>query len=524
MALRDLETTSAGVHGIDVFGAERTVADATDHVRHSVSDARRKWDAGVFMDVLATAELTVLILAGAVAKWVYVDLYLGEAWRFTDIVAPLVLLAIIAQISLRQHGLQRAEVLERPGQMLLHTASAIIVSFLMLLAVGVAMKVTEDYSRGWFALWVVLALVSALGVRALATVVARRAQADGRFHERVAVYAPYGVAGLKPASLAASTRAPGSFRTGSTQADETSANWYGQPAANFGLATADAPISDERIRDELQRLVADAQAGSLDTIVIAAPFGSEHMLAETVDVLSVLPARVTIARPTGIGAIPVRAAHSPAGGDMTLLDVQARPLEAHGQWLKTTTDFVGGAMALILFAPVMLACAIAIKLESKGPVFFRQRRHGYNHEIISVWKFRTMTVMEDGESVVQATRGDQRITRVGRILRKTSLDELPQLINVLRGEMSLVGPRPHALAHNALYTRELSRYANRHRVKPGITGWAQIHGFRGPTEDPELMRRRVELDLEYIDTWSLWLDLRIILVTPVLGFVNKNAV
>ena len=172
---------------------------------------------------------------------------------------------------------------------------------------------------------------------------------------------------------------------------------------------------------------------------------------------------------------------------------------------------------------MMLAVALAIKLESPGPVFFKQRRHGYNHRLIYVYKFRTMRVTEDGPVVVQAKKDDERITRIGKFLRRSSIDELPQLFNVLKGEMSLVGPRPHAVAHNQHYCERLERYANRHCVKPGMTGWAQIHGFRGPTEDPEKMRRRVEMDLYYIENWSLWLDLKIIALTPFLGFVNRNA-
>jgi putative colanic acid biosynthesis UDP-glucose lipid carrier transferase len=190
---------------------------------------------------------------------------------------------------------------------------------------------------------------------------------------------------------------------------------------------------------------------------------------------------------------------------------------------KLALDYVVGSISLLLFAPLMLAVAVAIKLESPGPVFFRQRRHGYNHRLIDVYKFRSMTVAENGDRVVQAQKNDARVTRVGKFLRRTSLDELPQLFNVLKGEMSLVGPRPHAVAHNQHYRERLERYANRHCVKPGMTGWAQVNGFRGPTEDPEKMRKRVEMDLYYIENWSLWLDIKILAVTPLVGFVHRNA-
>jgi lipopolysaccharide/colanic/teichoic acid biosynthesis glycosyltransferase len=164
---------------------------------------------------------------------------------------------------------------------------------------------------------------------------------------------------------------------------------------------------------------------------------------------------------------------------------------------------------------VLVIAAILIKLDSKGPVLFRQIRHGFNNKPIRVFKFRTMTTLEDGcVSFRQAVRGDSRVTRVGRILRRTNIDELPQLINVIRGEMSIVGPRPHAVAHNEMYVDQIVRMSRRHNVKPGITGWAQVNGLRGETDTIEKMRKRVEYDLYYIDNWSLWLDIKIIIMTP----------
>jgi putative colanic acid biosysnthesis UDP-glucose lipid carrier transferase len=201
----------------------------------------------------------------------------------------------------------------------------------------------------------------------------------------------------------------------------------------------------------------------------------------------------------------------------------AHPISDWGAFHKKIEDYVIAAVGLFLALPVMLAIAVAIKLDSRGPVFFRQRRHGYNHRIIEVLKFRAMTVLEDGNVVSQATGGDKRVTKVGRVLRRTSLDELPQLINVLRGEMSIVGPRPHALAHNTHYEDLIENYANRHRVKPGITGWAQVHGYRGETKTPQKMAERIRYDLEYIDNWSIWLDLKIMIMTPFFGLFGHNA-
>jgi putative colanic acid biosynthesis UDP-glucose lipid carrier transferase len=170
-------------------------------------------------------------------------------------------------------------------------------------------------------------------------------------------------------------------------------------------------------------------------------------------------------------------------------------------------------VSLIVLFPVMLAVAIAVKVSSPGPVFFRQPRHGCNGLVILVWKFRSMR-MHDDAAVRQATQNDTRITRVGAFIRRTSIDELPQLINVLRGEMALVGPRPHAVAHNHYYGDKIIAYMARHRIKPGMTGLAQISGLRGETETLEKMQKRIEKDLDYINHWSLWLDIKILFKTP----------
>jgi Undecaprenyl-phosphate glucose phosphotransferase len=210
-------------------------------------------------------------------------------------------------------------------------------------------------------------------------------------------------------------------------------------------------------------------------------------------------------------------------GAMPLLTVHRRPLEGWGGFVKTVEDkLLGGALFLFLL-PVMLACAIAVRLSSPGPVFFIQNRQGFAGEMFPIVKFRTMLVLENGSVVKQATRDDDRITPVGRFLRRYSLDELPQLWNVLRGDMSLVGPRPHAVAHDEYYAGVISDYASRHKVKPGITGWAQVNGFRGETPEDGTMAERVRYDLAYIENWSLWFDLRIIAMTAMAVVFPKNA-
>lgn len=190
--------------------------------------------------------------------------------------------------------------------------------------------------------------------------------------------------------------------------------------------------------------------------------------------------------------------------------------------MKRSTDIILAGLVLAFLSPVMSLIALGVKLSSPGPVFFKQSRYGLNGQHIIVYKFRSMTVMEDGHTVLQAKRNDSRVTKFGAFLRRTSLDELPQFINVLQGRMSIVGPRPHAVAHNEHYRKLISGYMLRHKVKPGITGWAQIHGLRGETDTLDKMKKRVEYDLQYLKIWSLGLDLRIILRTTLVFFQNRN--
>lgn len=190
---------------------------------------------------------------------------------------------------------------------------------------------------------------------------------------------------------------------------------------------------------------------------------------------------------------------------------------------KRIEDLILASLSLLFLWPIFVIIAIGVKLSSPGPILFRQRRHGLDDTVFHVYKFRTMTVCEDGGEIRQAQRDDPRITRFGAFLRKTSLDELPQLFNVLKGEMSLVGPRPHALAHNEEYKQRISRYVWRHKVRPGLTGWAQVNGWRGETDTLEKMQKRVEHDLWYIANWSIWLDIQILLKTVWIVLTRKNA-
>ncbi|MBR0934915.1 undecaprenyl-phosphate glucose phosphotransferase [Bradyrhizobium jicamae] len=271
----------------------------------------------------------------------------------------------------------------------------------------------------------------------------------------------------------------------------------------------------------LERALRIARDRGVDEIVLAFPWSDTRKLELVRDRLRISPLPVQL--------LPDRRIRSLAGNPSFSLktslsvEIQRGPLTRLEQTSKRFVDIVGASLGLVLLAPLMLVSAIAIKFDSAGPVFFRQRRNGFNSKQFSIFKFRTMTVMEDGATVEQAKRIDPRVTGVGRLLRRSSIDEVPQLLNVLKGEMSLVGPRPHALAHDNHFGDLLSDYAFRHHVKPGITGWAQVRGFRGETAKVEQMKGRVDCDLWYINNWSLMLDLKIIVLTCLELFRSPNA-
>jgi putative colanic acid biosynthesis UDP-glucose lipid carrier transferase len=256
-----------------------------------------------------------------------------------------------------------------------------------------------------------------------------------------------------------------------------------------------------------------------DLVYITLPMTSRERVLSLLDQISDTTASIYFVPDVLLlDAIQARIGHV---GGMAVLAVCESPFRGVNGLVKRASDIVVASAILALSLPVMIAIAVGVKLSSPGPTLFKQHRYGLDGRPIVVYKFRTMIVTEDGESIRQATRGDTRVTRFGALLRRTSLDELPQFINVLQGRMSVVGPRPHAVAHNELYRKLIRGYMIRHKVKPGITGWAQINGLRGETDTLEKMRARIEHDLTYLRNWSLALDLQIVLKTIfVLGKPN----
>ena len=271
-------------------------------------------------------------------------------------------------------------------------------------------------------------------------------------------------------------------------------------------------------------LIEFARQTRVDLVIVSMPLSAESRVLEMLKQLWVLPVDIRLSAHMSRLRF-TRHAYSYVGS-VPVFDVVDRPITDWNLVFKWLFDKVVAVLALILFSPVMIATAIAIKLESKGPVLFKQKRQGFNNEIVEIYKFRSMyTDQQDLTASKLVTRDDPRVTKVGKFIRKTSIDELPQLFNVLKGDLSIVGPRPHALeakAANQLYYEAVEGYFARHRVKPGITGWAQIHGWRGETDTVDKIMNRVNADLHYIENWSLMLDLYIVLMTPISLFTRRE--
>ncbi len=376
-----------------------------------------------------------------------------------------------------------------------------------LLMLGFAAGLLDEVSRAWVALWLLFGVVGLGAVRAIGRLKILRWYKAGRLTLNIAVIG----AGEHGRRFIEHLRQ-----------QERHVNIIGL----FDDRRDRIPdfIAGFPVLGTVDDLLLFARRYRIDQVVVALPWGAEERLLSWLKKLKTLPADIRLC-PDVIGFhLPHRGVSHIAG--VPMLNVFEKPIAGWDSVVKAIEDRVLASLILILIMPLMLAVAAAIKLTSPGPVFFKQKRYGFNNEIIEVFKFRSMHVercsAEEGP-VAQATREDDRITPLGRFLRKTSLDELPQFINVVRGEMSIVGPRPHAVAHNEQYAKLIDEYLARHKVKPGITGWAQVNGLRGETDTLDKMERRVQFDLHYIENWSLAFDLRIILMTLLVGFSHPNA-
>jgi Undecaprenyl-phosphate glucose phosphotransferase len=454
---------------------------------------------GVSLSLLAEVQAALLPLSAIAASFAVATSYdglLGAQPPFNICLGLGIVVGVVASIIAYEFDLHSVSAIMAGRVMSREILLTTSLSFLLLLCLLHLLNIAEGVSRGWIASWYGLTLGMLFLERLGILFWARVLRAENRLLQRVAVF--------------------GDPERIERVLDSLFAHDHNLVLSG-AFSDADSPVFGVSTQGGLQELIQHVQNGACDRIIVALASNKGEVIRGALTQLEHLPIDVQLA-PDAI-ALP----DSLARTGLVLLDVQRSPLTARGILIKSAMDYALGAIALAIFAPAMAVIAIAIKLNSPGPVFFVQRRHGLNHRIIRILKFRTMTVAEDGPVIMQAVRGDKRITRVGRFLRRTSLDELPQLINVLLGELSLVGPRPHALAHNESYAKLLTGYPSRHKVKPGITGLAQVRGCRGETKTTEEMSNRLALDIYYIENWSAWLDLEILARTLIVPFHSPNA-
>jgi Undecaprenyl-phosphate glucose phosphotransferase len=372
--------------------------------------------------------------------------------------------------------------------------------FVGLAAIGFLTKTTHDFSRGWLVLFYVFGVAIVLLLNTALNRILTHLIARGWVHRRKLMLVATDV------DLAAMDC-------------EISGDMVGFHIA-ARVALPHVAASPEEIDDALRAAVDNARAIGIEDVLISSALSGPDFLERAVNAFSMLPVAIHLSAGGLIGQFKDARVARFGGTAALSLTRPLRPFEAAA---KRWFDVVVSATALLLLSPLLGLIALLIKLDSPGPIFFKQRRRGYNSAEFRIWKFRTMTTLDDGDMVKQATREDERITRIGKLLRRTSLDELPQLINVLKGEMSLVGPRPHAVAHDRIFEKRFADYPRRLNVKPGITGWAQVNGFRGEIKTDEAMRQRIDHDLYYIDNWSIGFDLYILLLTLVSPRTRRNA-
>jgi putative colanic acid biosynthesis UDP-glucose lipid carrier transferase len=381
--------------------------------------------------------------------------------------------------------------------------SAVILTILL---IGYFGKVSENFSRVWAVSWFVSAYIALAALRGLVSLLLDRWARQGRLTYNVVIVGA------------------GTFGERLVRYLERQRNAGVRVLGLFDDRRTRVPTSIDGhvVIGGVDELLAFARRERIDEIAVALPWTAEARLVEILKKLRTLPVDVKLCPGDVAFDLPNLGYGEVAG--VPMLTLLKPPLTGWKLIVKAIEDRMMSAFLVFLFAPLMLLIALGIRMTSVGPILFRQKRYGFNNNEITVLKFRTMRWDPVASAVVpQAQRNDSRVTWFGRLLRHSSLDELPQLFNVLRGDMSLVGPRPHAVAHNEQYAAMIDEYLSRHRVKPGITGWAQVNGLRGEIRTPELMRRRVQYDLDYIENWSLLLDLKILAMTPFVGFVHENA-
>lgn len=444
--------------------------------------------------LIAIAEAASVVSAAYAAKVLYFGLFLHLEQSDWPYLGTAFLLAFILYLFLKQAGLYDVSAVS--GHIIPYGKiwGSLVTSFLILLGILFVLKFADWYSRGWFLSWFALSGVLLILVRICAMARIHRLVTSGRLRQRVALFGtPDFVNAVKCEA-------------------EKSDHSLAIEVFSSGEPTYTAQASDHSLF-ELKDAIAH---GKFDTVIICLSASEAALIHSSVRELASYSTNLLIC--TELTPFPIMVRGVRNFGQLRTSVVNLVPLSESNRLLKSSIDLVVAGSVIVLLAPLLAIVALAIKLDSPGPVFFCQRRYGRNNRIFRIFKFRTMTVAEDGHIVEQATPDDPRVTRVGWFLRRTSIDELPQLINILKGEMSIVGPRPHALAHDMIFEQQQDRFSQRRRVLPGLTGWAQVNGFRGETRTAKDIEDRLQYDLYYIENWSVWFDLEIMVRTMLVLF------
>jgi len=465
----------------------------------------RNISGAVVVGVAQVVEAVLLALLGYGIYAFYVEL--GEPAFYVPVILAACLLANVLFNAARTHRITAYRtVLNQVGRVLGGWTIVMVV-----LAVGIFFfKAGDLFSRVWLASWFVSGAALLIAYRLALRALVMHWTEQGRLRRRTVIVG----GGSDAESLIDQIRASAS-----------------NDIALLGLfddridKRSPESVAGVPKLGKVADLIEFARRTTVDLVIVSMPLSAEKRVLDMLTQLWVLPVDIRLS--AHMSKLKFTNKAYSYVGDIAVFDMADRPISDWNLVFKWVFDKLVAITALVLLFPVMLLTALAIKIESKGPVFFRQKRHGFNNELISIYKFRSMrTDMEDAGAAKLVTKGDPRVTRVGKFIRKTSIDELPQLFNVLKGELSIVGPRPHALqakADNKLYYDAVEGYFARHRVKPGMTGWAQINGWRGETDTIDKIMQRVNHDLYYIEHWSILFDVYIVLMTPVRLMNFENA-
>jgi Undecaprenyl-phosphate glucose phosphotransferase len=463
-------------------------------------DRTGRWRLPIAYGAIPATALAIdvaIIVASAIgAESIYHDFPATLEGEFSHTMAAAMFVAVLFVAAMRVQRLYSPARLVMMDDQARSVLAAWGGAFLILLSGVFTWGVSHDLSRGDIVLFGAIGLVALLAHRAVWRVSLPKALESGALRGRTVV------------SITTEESVPQRFVENLTR------HGY-HIVAHFHIPPGDAA------EEVVDNVISMCRTSEIEEIVLFVDPERMSHLRTIAKRLRVLPLPVTFVPFGTLSQLFQRAHHDI--GETVAIELQRAALSPLEQIVKRVMDIVGSLAGLIALAPVMLAVAIAIKLDSPGPVFFRQTRHGFNGRPFGIYKFRSMSVMENGENVPQAQRHDPRVTRVGYWIRRLSIDELPQLLNVFYGDMSIVGPRPHASAHDRYFTSAIEKYAFRHHVKSGITGWAQVCGARGETDTLEKMQKRVELDLWYINNWSVWLDFSIMVRTVFVVFYGENA-